>query len=312
MARKRSPYLQRMEYAAVRGVTFLLRILPLGAAAAFGRGLTWLLQRFDRRHRERCVDQMMAALGGSLPRREVMAVVRDMYRHLGIMLAEFVRIPTLTIEDTDRLVEWDGNDVRIREMLARGKGAIFATGHVGNWEVCGAVFALKGFSSGAVARPLDNPYLDRYVKSVRQSRGQRIWDKFGVLRRLVKTLKNGEGFGILVDQDAGQRGLFVPFFGIEASTIPTHADLALLTGAPIMAVGFHRIGGPMRFTVRCGPPRWPDPAADKEQERHRLLALVNADLEAIIRRDPSQWLWLHRRWKTRPPAELSPKPAAVP
>jgi KDO2-lipid IV(A) lauroyltransferase len=229
-----------------------------------------------------------------------------MYRHFGTILADFVRIPSITAESLPRYVDWRGGDARVRELLAEGRGVILATGHVGNWEMAGAAFALAGLSEGAVARPLDNPLLDRYVNAVRARSGQRIFAKFGALRSVLGVLRSGRGFGILVDQDAGQRGVFVPFFGQPASTIPTAADVALRTGAPIVVVSLQRAGQPMRFVANVSEPIRADVDADPGSERLRLLAAVNAELESQIRRAPAQWLWLHRRWKTRPRDEAPP------
>lgn len=298
--KKRRHLNERLAYIAVRLAACVFGSLPLGAAAALGRFLGRAYCRIDSRHRELSVTQMMNAYAGEISEEEARALTRAMYIHLGTMLAEFVRIPKLTKENIDRYVDWGNCLEKLKEVLAEGKGAILASGHIGNWEVSGAAFALKGINSGAVARPLDNPLLNTYVKRIRQHSGQKIWDKVGAVRRIVRVLKNRGGFGILVDQDAGQRGLFVPFFALEASTIPTHVDLALMDGAPIVTIGIHRVGRPMCFKVKMGPVRRPDPEAEKETERRRLLCLVNKDLEDIIRESPSQWLWIHRRWKTRP------------
>jgi KDO2-lipid IV(A) lauroyltransferase len=281
----------------------ILRLLPFTLAASLGRGLTLLLHRLDRRHRERVRDQMLASLGPDLGREEAERLTREMYRHYGTMLAEFVRLPDLSLEDVERMVEVGDADQVIIPALQQGRGMVFATGHIGNWELAGVAFTLRGYVVGAVARPLDNPLLDRYVRGVRTASGQAIWEKFGALKKVVRVLREGKGFGILVDQDAGSKGVFVPFFGRSASTISTPVDLALLLGSPIVAAGVHRLGGERRYVFRHGPVRWPDPAADREAERVRLLTLINQDLEGIIRQAPEQWLWLHRRWKTRPPEE---------
>ena len=223
-----------------------------------------------------------------------------MYRHLGTMIAEFVRLPDLTRASAEAAVDWQGALQRIEGLLGEGKGLIFATGHIGNWEASGAIFQLMGISAGAIARPLDNPLLDTYINGIRQATGQEIWDKFGAMRSVLRVLRKGEPFGILVDQDAGKRGVFAPFFGIEASTIPTVADLAIRTGAPILVAGMHRAAEPMRYRLTVCDPLRVDPANDATAERERLLREMNAQLETVIRRHPEQWLWLHRRWKTRP------------
>ncbi len=301
MARKLSAPRLWSEYLLVSSLAFVLRALPLRLAAALGRVLGIVYYGVDRRHRTGATARIRDAYGPGLPDTEVSRIVKDMYRHFGIMMAEFVRIPTLNAGNLDWHVDWNGIDREVEGIMAEGKGLIMVTGHIGNWEMAGASFAIKGYSAGAVARPLDNAFLDRAVREIRESSGQQIWDKIGALRRAARVLKAGRGFGILVDQDAGRQGVFVPFFGIQASTIPTPADLALSRGCPIMTIAIQRLS-PMRFIFHHGRVLRPDPSADREDERLRLLRAINEDLEAIIRQAPEQWIWNHRRWKTRPPA----------
>jgi len=309
MTRECSVPVAWFEYLAARALAGLLALIPLSAAVALGRGLGALFFHVDRRHRNRCIAQIRAALDVGEP--EARRIARAMYRHLGTMLAEVPRLGKLTARDVDALVDWGEGPARIRELLAQGKGLILFTGHVGNWEVCGAAFALKGFAKGAVARPLDNPLIDRWLRGLRQASGQEIWDKFGAMRRALRALREGHGFGILVDQDGGQDGVFARFFGRTASTMPAAADLAMRTRAPLMAACFQRLG-PMRFRLEVSDPFRADPAAaDPAAERLRLVQRINDELERIIRKAPEQWLWLHRRWKTQPkPAARAPGASA--
>ncbi len=290
----------------MRLLAFILRFLPLGLAAALGRGLGRAVYRLDARHRRQAARQIIDAYGGEVPEEKALEIVRNMYRHFGAMAAEIVRIPSMSRDNLDRRIDWNGHDGEIREIMASGKGCVMVTGHIGNWEVCGAAFALRGYSVGALARPLDNSLIDRFLNGIREGSGQRIWIKWGALRRVVRVLREGKGFGILVDQDADSLGLFVPFFGRAASTIPTPADLAMIYGTPILVAALHRSGKPMRFILKTRPLIWPRPGADREEERLRLLARVNEALESIIREAPEQWLWIHRRWRTRPPDESRP------
>ncbi len=300
MARKLSAPRLWSEYLLVSSLAFVLRVLPLWAAVALGRVLGVAYCAVDRRHRTNANTRIRDAYGPDLPEAEVGRIVRDMYRHFGVMMAEFVRIPQLTVGKLDRLIDWNGFDRLVEGLLGEGKGLILVTGHVGNWEVAGATVAMKGYSVGAVARPLDNAFLDRAVREIRESSGQRIWDKVGALRQAARVLRNGHAFGILVDQDAGRQGVFVPFFGIQASTIPTPADLALSRVCPMLTAALQRVS-PMRFVFRYGRVLRPDHAAPREEERLRLLRAINEDMEMIIRQAPEQWIWNHRRWKTRPP-----------
>ncbi|MBN2712418.1 MAG: lysophospholipid acyltransferase family protein [Planctomycetes bacterium] len=292
-----------VEYAFARFMAAIFRILPLPLAAGLGRFIGWLFFTLDKRHRERVRDQVKACFGDGMTDEKATGVAREMYAHFGNMLAEFVRIPTMNESNLAEHIDWNGNDDRIRELLAEGNGLIFATGHIGNWEITGIAGKLAGFSVGAVARPLDNPLIDRYIRSIRESSGNEIWDKFGAMKKAVRTIRDNKAFGILVDQDAGQRGIFIPFFGINSSTIPTVADLALRTGAPIVTIANHRAGSPMHFRMTMRGPIRINKEADQDEERVRVLGEINSQLEEIISEEPAQWLWLHRRWKTRPKGE---------
>lgn len=293
----------RLEHAAACVAAFVFRALPLSASVGLGRMIGRAFYQLDHRHRKRVRDQITQAFGEEYTDKQALHLTRKMYRHFGTMLAEFVRLPTVTKDTLDTVVDWEENAEKLQAIVKEHGGVIFATGHLGNWEMGGYAFHLKGLTAGAIARPLDNPLLDAYVKSIRQYAGQEIWDKMGALRHVVRALRNGKSFGILVDQDAGKRGLFVPFFGRTASTIPTPADLALRTGAPIVVAAMHRADRPMRFRFRMCDPIYCDTSDKSPDERIRLLEDINAGVETLIRAEPAQWLWLHRRWKTRPKNE---------
>jgi KDO2-lipid IV(A) lauroyltransferase len=296
MKKRLHPAVAWPQYAAARSIAAALHALPLGAAVAAGRLLARTLYHADRRHRERCVEAIEASL--DRPAAEAVGLARRMYEHLGTMLAEFPRLPRLRGAGLDACVDWGEVPQRAQALLAAGRGAIYVSGHIGNWEAGGAAFAARGLSVGAIARPLDNRFLDRWVRSVRQTNGQVIWDKWGALRSALRTLKEGRGFGILMDQDGGKDGVPTTFFGRPCSTWPTAAELARRTGAPLVAAALQRTA-PMRFEAVMGEPFHARPDAEPAAETARLLQRCNDELEALIRRRPEQWLWLHRRWKTR-------------
>jgi len=296
MKKKKSKQTIWAEYIAARMMAGFFKYLPLPVAALVGKYIGVLFFRIDKRHRVQCSQSMQKALG--ISEEESLALARDMYIHLGIMLAEFPRTPSLKGKMLEDNVDFGDSEKYIRSLLAEGKGLIFITGHIGNWEMCGSIFGQKGLSDGAIARPLDNPLIDEWVNSIRQANGQTIWDKFGAMRNALRALKKGGSFGTLMDIDAGQDGVFNEFFGMRCSTVPTAVDLAVKTGAPIMLGAFHRTS-PMHFKLETGEPFRCDPERDKKSERLRLLQKCNDELERVIRKRPEQWLWLHRRWKTQ-------------
>ncbi len=302
-ARKRPKFGDRIAYLLFRCVVLFFRVLPLPLSVGVGRLIAAMWWRIDQKHSQRVTDQILMAYCGELSRERAHEIMKGMYRHFGTCLAEVVRIPFMKKEELETLIDWNGYDKTFDSLLAEGKGIIFATGHLGNWELCGSAFFMRGWSAGAVARPLNNPLIDEYVRNIREACGQSIWDKRGVYRTMFRVLKENKGFGILVDQDGGKHGEFIPFFGKMASTLPTTADLAIRTGAPVVVACFHRTDKPMRFRLWVSSIRHATPGADPVEEKKWLLTLLNQDLEAAIRQAPEQWVWIQKRWKTRPPEE---------
>ncbi len=308
--KKRSAFQTCLEFAAVRLLGAILTTVPFALSVKLCQGVGLLVCLLDKRHRRRATAQAKMALG--LDEAESARLARRMYIHFGTCVAEFLRLPNYkTSEDIDRIMDWNGNKEIVRNLKAEGKGIIWATGHIGNWEFAGHMGAVTGIMTAAVARPLDNPLIDRYVKSIRTACGQKVIDKKGAMRDVLRELKAGQGVGLITDQDGGQRGIFVPFFGIVSSSIPSAADLAIRTGVPVLTGVMRRVGKPLRFSLEVGRVLRANPDADYEEERHRLMTLINEDMEAHIRKGPEQWIWMHRRWKTRPPDETeNPEPVA--
>lgn len=285
----------------------VLRWLPLSWSVALARGLWRVVYLVMPRRRAVAERQIAAALRVD-PERAA-AITRGVYRHLGTLLAEVAQIRRLDPEALDPCIDYGDTLEVSRRLLAEGKGLVVATGHLGNWEAASAAARPLGEKLFTVARPLDNPLLNRLVNGWRERLGMKVEEKGpSAMRSALRSLRAGGIFILLIDQDAGLDGRFVPFFGISASTITAASELSLRTGAPILVQALMRDGDrPMRFRCLHGEVIRPNPdAPDREAEVLRLMAAVHADLEPIIRAAPEQWLWLHRRWKTRPPGEKDP------
>lgn len=309
MAKKRnSTAMNYLQYAAVRLLMWILWVLPMPIAVGLGRLGGAIFWAVDKRHRRRAFDQMSLAYRGDMGEREIRQNVWRMYQHFGIAMIELVRLPQVPTEEIYRTYLWHGNDILARKLVAEGKGLIYCTGHVGNWEASGFYGARLGLMNGAIARPLDNPLLNRLLVDIRTSWGMTVYDKIGAMRHVMRDLRRGKSIGILVDQDAGKRGTFVPFFGIPASTLTIVADLAIRTGAPVLVAASFRDPKPMHFRVDALGPLRAIPGAPRDQERIRLTREMNRMMEALIRQHPEQWFWVHRRWKTRPPDETDTPP----
>jgi KDO2-lipid IV(A) lauroyltransferase len=284
-------------------------VASLGPERAFAlaRRAGDLLRRLDGRHRRVAEENVRRALPDRTPE-EHRRIVRGSFQSMVLGGVELLFLKRLLTRDSlRRLISIEGLD-RVGEELA-GRGAIFATAHIGNWEVLGASLGLTGAPLHSVARPMDNPYLDRYLLGFRTSYGQTIIPKKGALRPLIEVLRGGGYLAMLVDQDARRRGIFVDFFGRAASTIPTPATLAIRFGVPIVCGCCLRNEDSLySFRFSGGEILEADRGADREEETRRLTAEINRHIEGWIRENPHQYLWQHRRWKTRPPQE---KAAAV-
>ncbi len=232
---------------------------------------------------------------------EVDALLREVYRNLFRTVAEiFLLRRRVRASNWREYVEVENIDAAV-DVLTRGRGCTMVTGHLGNWEFLGHVLSHIGIESRVLARALDNPLLDRYILGVRESGLQRIVLKRGSGAVVEEALARGEFVSILVDQDAGRKGAFVPFFGRPASTWRSPALLSQKTGAPILPGCCVRTGKGLEFKVIVGEPVEPDPAAtDVSAETLRITAAFTAQLEGWVRAYPEQYLWLHRRWKTSP------------
>ncbi|CAN5873961.1 hypothetical protein BH23PLA1_BH23PLA1_31710 [soil metagenome] len=189
------------------------------------------------------------------------------------------------------------------DRMLRGGPIILLTGHFGNWEMAGYLFGVFGFPSSSVARTLDNPYLERFLRSFRMRTGQKLIPKKGGYEEMLQVLEGGGVLSFLADQDAGQRGLYVDFFGRPASTHKAIALLAIEHNAPIV-VGFaRRIGPGFRYEVGCEEIIEPGDLTGTAEDVRLMTQRYTSALERVIRRDPEQYLWLHRRWKHQPKAK---------
>ncbi len=225
---------------------------------------------------------------------------REVYRHLGMVAAEMARIPLLAQFKFDYWVQTRGSKA-IREALDNGKGALVVSAHMGNWEYGGAWGAANGYPVSYVVASQANPGIEEIIDDIRRSSGIEIIKKANAARGILDGLKRNRLIAIMMDQDAHDAGVFVPFFDRPASTPRGAATFALKTGAPIFIMLTHRAGnGKTRVEFVPVPV---EKTKDKQEDIRRITAWITARLEQGIRENPEQWLWLHRRWKTQPKNE---------
>jgi len=230
---------------------------------------------------------------------EIVAIVRGVYRNLGIVAAEFFDIPRLTKENIGELVEAEGLEHCLRA-LEKERGVLLFSAHFGNWELEAAAAALLIKPAIVIYRTLDSAFLDHLVLRVRSATGNILLPKEHAMRAMLRSLKRNEILGILIDQNvACHEGIFVDYFGRPACTTDGLALLALHTEAPVLpAYMARRPDGRYRLVVgpEVGVIRTGDREADILANTQRFTKVI----EETVRQYPDQWLWVHQRWKTQP------------
>ena len=230
-------------------------------------------------------------------------ILRLEYRSLGWLLAEFCQMSSYTPAFAGRFIRYEG----LEHYLAardRGQGVLVLTGHLGAWELSSFYHSLAGYPMGMVIRRLDNPLVDRMVNRIRCQHGNRVLHKDDFARGLLAAMRAGETVGILMDTNmTPPQGLFVPFFGIPACTASGLARVALKTGAAVLPGFLLWEESERQYVLHFYPEVALAKAGDAEADAAENTAHFNAVLEDLIRQYPSQWLWMHRRWKTRPPGD---------
>ena len=237
--------------------------------------------------------------------RERRALLAAHYRELGRVAAEYARLPELTRSPDEQVIRIDGIE---HAHALRGRGAILLTGHLGNFELLGARLGRIN-PVDFVVKPLSNTGVEALLERLRRDAGVGCISTSGGVKQVFRALRAGRWVAMLADQDARRHGVFVPFFGRPASTPEGPARIALQTGVPLLFGATHRLADG-RHQLFIDPPRWPEGPAD-DAAVAALTAWHTARLEARVREAPEHWFWLHRRWKSAPPAPLSATGEAV-
>ncbi len=286
----------------LRALVAVLGLLPLGAGlwvgALLGR-LAWHLAPNERR-------LMLEHLARAFPERseaERRGIARASLVHLAQVALEVVTFRRWRSGLTDYVTIAPGGEELVRRAMASGRGLLFVAGHIGNWELLAQRLSVVTQPNAVIAKTNADPWLNAAIAELRAEGGlQTFWrEDPSTGRKLLRLFKQGGGLGILIDQDTKVQGVFAPFFGELAYTPRAVGDLALRFGATVVVATSHRRpGGGHELTI-AELPYDPHPP-DHEAEVQRITAAALALQEAAIRRHPEEWVWMHRRWKTRPPS----------
>ncbi len=292
----------RLEYALVWCLVNAIGVLPRPVARAVGIGLAqliWLLHAKLRRVGMRNLEMVFPEMS----RRERRKILRGVFTSLGRQLAELCLFPRYTSQNVSQVVIYDGFE-NFDRAAQLGKGVLFLTGHLGGWELSAFAHSLYGHPLRFVMRPLDNPYLDQLVRHYRTMHGNIPILKDDPVRELLRSMKEGATVGILMDTNMmPPQGIFVNFFGIPACTPSGLARIALRTDAAVVP-GF-TIWDPVlrKYRLRFDPALKLVRTGDNHSDIVANTQLFTKVIEDFVRRYPDQWLWVHRRWKTRPPGQ---------
>jgi KDO2-lipid IV(A) lauroyltransferase len=307
------PIINFAQYFGARFAAMLMGLFPVNGNLQTARDIGSFLYRIDRKHRHRALDNLRASFP-NMPEKQIDAIAERSMQH-------FIEL-VMDVLYTTRLIHLESwyNHVRLVNMadalrvLLRGQGAIVLTGHYGNWEILGYTLATLGFETYSVARPIDNPQIDAWLLGVRERRGQIILSKRGVTTTALDVLQKKGVLGFIADQNAGPKGMFVPFFGRLASTYKSIGLLAIEHNVPVVVGYARRRNGLFSFDMGIQdiiyPEDWKNYPRDQyKDELHYLTSRYTKGIEDFVRDDPTQYLWIHRRWKTRPKGEA---PGSVP
>lgn len=287
---------ERVEYAIAVALLELLRSLPLKTSYRLGYGVARLLDlALPKLRKVAACNLAMAAPELSLA--ETRRITDGVFRSVGRMLVALARVPLINRNNVGEWISYQGLD-NYQAAKKKGRGVLIATGHLGNWELSAFAHALMTEPMSVMVRPLDNPLVDRLVESRRTMSGNQLIFKKDAARSVLKALKLNQPVGILIDQNTSpSEGVFVNFFGKAACAGVAFVKLAYHSQAPVIPGFALWDEATQRYILHFLPEvtLTGDPATDTQK--------IHSILEEVIRQYPDQWMWIHRRWKTRPPGE---------
>ena len=287
-------------YLIVRLFVCMVQALSVATCQRVARFLAWVACDLVGLRR-RVVDENLQRAFPTLSAAARTELARAMWEHLLLMVCEIAHAPR-KIHDTNwRQHIRFRNQAPMMRLLWSERPKVFVAGHYGNFELGGYTMGLFGFETYAVARPLDNKYLDRFVKRFREAKGQHILPKQGSADEIAELLAKNRTLSVLGDQHAGPKGCWVDFFGAPASTHKAIALFALANHAPL-AVGYaRRLGKPLSYEMGLEAISAPEVQGAERRGLGELTQWFTTALEGLIRRGPEQYWWVHRRWKGEPP-----------
>lgn len=303
MPKKRSNLQNKSELLAVRSLLGAIGALPLETSMRFGKSLgKFIGSRFPKLQKtaRRNLEIALPELSESEKGRIIRGTFESLGRHLGFV-SHFKRFQH---EDIRELVEIVGREENFDRARASGRGILFFTGHFGSWEVFHLLSPAFGYGMNVLVRRIDNPLVEDHIESFRTRFGAVTLDKTKSARKMFRVLENGELLGMMADLNVqAKEGVFVDFFGVPASTTTSIAKLALHTNAVVMPAFAVWDETKRKYVVHLESPVEYEKTANAEDDIKNLTQNITNVVERYVRQYPEQWLWIHKRWNTRPKGE---------
>lgn len=301
-SKKRSALRNWLEVSLAWLLLKSLGLVPRRTAIFIGKQFTRAAYRLHSRLR-RVGHRNLALAMPQLSESERRAILEGVFANLGRLLGEFSQFPRLTCNNIDKRVVYDGFE-NYERAAAQGRGVLLLTGHIGAWELCAFAQGIYGHPLSFLVRPLDNPLLDRLINRYRARAGNRTIDKNHSVKSVLMALKRGEDIGLLIDVNTlADEGVFCDFFGLPACSTTGLAVFALRSNTPVVPGFLIWDESLQKHRLRFEPEVPLIRSGDFKDEVRLNTAQYTKVIEDFARRHPDQWLWIHKRWKTRPQGE---------
>jgi Kdo2-lipid IVA lauroyltransferase/acyltransferase len=302
MPKKRSKFQTQIEYIAVRSIFGFIGMFPLKTSMKIGKTMGNILASLVPKLKKTANRNLEIALP-DLFDDEKSKILHGCLQSLGRQLGLVSHFKKFSYDDVQTLVEFEGREI-FEKTHAQGKGMLLFTGHFGSWEVFNLLPPAFGYPINVLVRRIDNPKVEAFVDSFRTFFGGKTIDKAKSARAMFRLLENGEMLGVMADLNAQEReGVFVDFFGVPASTTTSIARLALKTDAIVMPVFAVWNEEKQKYVVHFEPPIEFAKGENDEENVQILTQKVTNVVEKYVRKYPEQWMWIHKRWNTRPKGE---------
>lgn len=305
MARKSTPQIW-IEFALARSIVAALSILPLRFTLSAGATVgSFLYRSLGRLRRVGETNLKLAFPEKGTAERE--HILRGVFRNLGRSLGAISRTGRLSDADLDSLIEFPEEDSisEYRKAAAAGRGRIILSAHLGSWELMATAFPAIVEPIHLLARRMDNPKIEAMILAMRTRFGNFQINKINSASAIVRVLRGGGAMLILADVNTHPKeGVFVPYFGVEACTTTGVAMISIRTNSIILPTFLVWDEAKRKYVLKCGEPIEPHRSNDLKNDILETTRRFTVEIERVVREYPDQWLWIHRRWKTRPPGEV--------